>query len=771
MIYQSNGSFRGILSVLCLLTLMVRTSESIAAKPNVIVFLTDDQGWGDLGCYGHPRIQSPNIDRFASEGLRLTQCYSACSVCSPSRSAILTGRTPYRNGVWRWIPEGSQYHLRSSEISLPSLLKKNGYDTCHVGKWHLNGLFNSEDQPQPDDHGYDHWLATQNNAAPNHMNPTNFVRNGQVVGKLEGPSSRVCVQEAIEWLASREDKAKPFFLTVWTHEPHLPIESAEEFLKLYNDIDDSDLRQHHANITQLDDAFGKLMAAVDAMGYRDDTFVIFTADNGPEGDGIKGRTRGSTGGLRGRKRHSHEGGIRVPGIIRWPGHINPGTTSDSPIIGTDIFSTVCEIADLPLPTDRIIDGASMVPVFRDETIQRTQPLYWRNHLAPENARVALRDGDWKIIAADDLRTFELYNLKEDWQETTDLSEKYRDKFNELKTKLIAHDQAVLKDGPDWWKDEVPKEIVPKGNAKEDSSPNKKSDPLPSTTTNTTKQSNGQTRSPKLDLSGANPEIYKTASNYDLYLYLFSPEGHNPLTERRPAVVFFFGGGWTSGSPTQFEAHARYLASRGMIAVMADYRVKNRQQTTPKECVADGKSAVRYLRTHATRLGIDPNRIAAGGGSAGGHVAAATGTLPGLDDKADDLSVSSKSNALILFNPVYDNGPDGGWSHSLVKPYWKEISPAANIDSNCPPAIVFLGEKDSLIPVSTAKRFQQKMRDSGVVSELVLYPGQPHGFFNKNKGGPDIFLDTIKKMDQFLVEQGYLKGSPTDAQLSDVLKAK
>ncbi|HUP80776.1 MAG TPA: sulfatase-like hydrolase/transferase, partial [Pirellula sp.] len=116
-------------------------------RPNVVVFLTDDQGWGDLGCYGHPIIQSPNIDRFATEGMRFTQCYSACSVCSPSRSAILTGRTPYRNGVWRWIPEGSQYHLRTSEIALPTLLKKSGYDTCHVGKWHLNGLFNSKIQP------------------------------------------------------------------------------------------------------------------------------------------------------------------------------------------------------------------------------------------------------------------------------------------------------------------------------------------------------------------------------------------------------------------------------------------------------------------------------------------------------------------------------------------------------------------------------------------------------------------------------------------------
>ena len=177
-----------ILLVLISLFFSIWTPGTLLSEepPNVVVFLTDDQGWGDLGCYGHPRIQSPHLDQFAAEGLRLTQCYAGCSVCSPSRSAILTGRTPYRNGVWRWIPPGSQYHLRTSEITIAELLKERGYDTCHVGKWHLNGKFNSDEQPQPDDHGYDHWLATQNNAAPNHMNPENFVRNGKAIGKATG---------------------------------------------------------------------------------------------------------------------------------------------------------------------------------------------------------------------------------------------------------------------------------------------------------------------------------------------------------------------------------------------------------------------------------------------------------------------------------------------------------------------------------------------------------------------------------------------------------
>ena len=442
-------------------TLLLLLARGVAAadepaRPNFIVFLTDDQGWGDLACYGHPVIKSPNLDRFASEGLRLTQCYAACSVCSPSRSAILTGRTPYRNGVFRWIPGGSQYHLRQSEITIASLLKQRGYETCHAGKWHLNGKFNSDEQPQPDDHGYDHWLATQNNASPHHLNPVNYVRNREEVGRMEGPSAVIAANEAVSWLKGRKDSTTPFFITVWTHEPHLPIESAPKYMKPYADIEDEGLRQHHGNITQMDDAFGRLMAAVDEMGFRDNTVVFFTSDNGPEGNGTKGRTRGSTGGLRGRKRHTHEGGIRVPGIIRWPGRIKAGTTSATPVIGSDIFTTICKIADVPLPDDRTIDGTNLLPLFEGKPVQREQPLYWRNHLAPEAFRVGLRIGDWKIVGSDDLTSFELYNIVDDPKETTNLAEAEPKRFAELRQRLIEHDASVLKDGPDWWKDDVKK---------------------------------------------------------------------------------------------------------------------------------------------------------------------------------------------------------------------------------------------------------------------------------------------------------------------------
>ena len=424
-----------------------------ADRPNVVVFLADDLGWGDLGCQGHPRIQTPNLDAFAKQGVRLTRCYSASAVCSPSRSAILTGRAPQRNGVFTWIAAGSELHLRSSEITLPKLLKAEGYATCHVGKWHLNGKFNDPSQSQPVDHGYDWWLGTQNNADPSHKNPTNFVRNGKPVGPLQGYSSILVVEEAIEWLKRHRDPAKPFFLAVWTHEPHLPIESAPEFQEPYRDLADPDLRQHHGDITQLDHAFGKLMKALDDQGLADTTFVAFTSDNGPEGDGTKERMRGSTGGLRGRKRSLYEGGIRVPGLVRWPGHIPPGSASDAPVVGTDLFSTILGIAGAKPPAGRALDGADILPILTGaaKDVERTKSLFWRLDMAPENLQMAFRQGDWKLLASRDLVKFELYNLKADPTESTNLKDVERERFQAMRAQLEARNAEMENEGPDWWK--------------------------------------------------------------------------------------------------------------------------------------------------------------------------------------------------------------------------------------------------------------------------------------------------------------------------------
>lgn len=258
----------------------------------------------------------------------------------------------------------------------------------------------------------------------------------------------------------------------------------------------------------------------------------------------------------------------------------------------------------------------------------------------------------------------------------------------------------------------------------------------------------------LEIKGFEPDasvIYKTVGETELKLHIFYPEGHE-ATDQRPAIVFFFGGGWVSGSPSQFYPQSEYLASRGMVAISAEYRVRSRNKTTPKECVKDGKSAIRWVRRHAAEMGIDPNKILAGGGSAGGHVAAATATVHAFNEEGEDLSISSRPAALVLYNPVYDNGP-GGYGHERVKDYWEAISPMHNIDKDTPPTVVFFGTKDKHVHVSTAEEYKGRMEALGGRCDLHLYQDQPHGFFNPGRGGYD--EKTLAEVDQFLVSLGYL----------------
>jgi acetyl esterase/lipase len=262
----------------------------------------------------------------------------------------------------------------------------------------------------------------------------------------------------------------------------------------------------------------------------------------------------------------------------------------------------------------------------------------------------------------------------------------------------------------------------------------------------------------VQFEGARAEVFKTVGDTELTLHVFTPKGHK-ATDTTPAIVFFFGGGWKGGSPKQFEPHCRYLASRGMVAITAEYRVESRHGTSPFECVADGKSAIRWARAHAGDLGIDPHRIAAGGGSAGGHVAAATGLVPGLEEANEDTQVSAKPDALVLFNPVYDNGPSG-YGYERVKDRYQEISPMHNIAAGAPPTIVFLGTKDKLIPVKTAEEFERKMKVAGSRCETHFYEGQPHGFFNKGRSNDKFYVQTVRAMDEFLVSLGWLSGEPT-----------
>lgn len=260
----------------------------------------------------------------------------------------------------------------------------------------------------------------------------------------------------------------------------------------------------------------------------------------------------------------------------------------------------------------------------------------------------------------------------------------------------------------------------------------------------------------VDLSFAQETfLYKKVDSVKLYLEVYAPPQQDTSIDY-PAMIFYFGGGWNSGTREHFLHHAQYFAQRGIVCFLADYRIKNKHQTTPFESLMDAKSAIRYIRENASSFHIDPNKIIASGGSAGGHLAVATAMITAYDDPVDDLAVSCVPNALVLFNPVFDNGP-GGYGYERIGAAYKDFSPLHNIETGAPPTIVFLGTNDDLIPVETAHYFVKVMEKVGSKCELKLYEGGKHGFFNYKFF--DNYRQTIEEADAFLQSLGYLRPEP------------
>lgn len=250
-------------------------------------------------------------------------------------------------------------------------------------------------------------------------------------------------------------------------------------------------------------------------------------------------------------------------------------------------------------------------------------------------------------------------------------------------------------------------------------------------------------------------LYKQIDTSKLYLEVYKPK-NRPSSTGHPTIVFFFGGGWVGGNRHQFLNHAQYFAKRGLVCFLVDYRTKNKHGATPFECLKDAKSAIRYIRENAAELNVDPNRIIGSGGSAGGHLAAATALIEDYNDPEDDLSVSCIPNALVLFNPVMDNGP-GGYGYERIGSDYKDFSPLHNIQNGAPPTIMFLGTEDKLIPVETAKYYQKIMQKVQGRCELVLYKRQGHGFFNYQNF--KYYKKTVKATDQFLQSLDYIQEQP------------
>ncbi len=477
--------FIKIIIVVFAWTLCSCNHEQKIDKTNIVVILCDDLGYGDLSSYGHSSIQTPNLDALAATGIKLTNFYSAAPVCSPSRAGLLTGRSPNRAGFYDFIVSGRKkrddhkdlVHLRPHEETIPKMLKSKGYATCLSGKWHCSSLFNSSEQPTPDHFGFDHWFATHNNAAPTHQNPRNFVRNGKEVGEIEGFSCQIVVNEAIEWLTNQE-KEDPFYLQVNFHEPHEPIASPKALVDKYLPSARNEKEaKYFANVENVDIAVGRLLDYLE-KNVAGNTLIVFTSDNGPETLNRHPKAKhsyGSPGDLKGMKLWTHEAGFRVPCIVNWMGKPGFTGTSDAVVSALDFMPTFSEVTGATLPQNEL-DGQSFVSLFEDGNFERTQPLLWSFYNALNDHVVAMRDGDWKIMASlkndstylpkienvydgnealvkqSKLTDFVLYNLDQDIGETTEVGLKHPHILDTMKKRLDLEYHKLLSDSYIWKRD-------------------------------------------------------------------------------------------------------------------------------------------------------------------------------------------------------------------------------------------------------------------------------------------------------------------------------
>jgi len=357
--------------------------------PNILLMVADDMGYADLGSYGG-KSQTPNLDRLAERGTRFTNFYAASSNCSPSRAGLMTGKSPAKLGMYNYRPPQHPMHLRSEEVTIAELLKSKGFQTAHIGKWHLGCLpqDRSLNHPQPHEQGFDYSLGTENNAQPSHLNPVNFVRNGEKLGEQSGYSCQLLADEAIGWIENQRQPDAPFFMYMAFHEPHAKIASPPELVAKYTEYPEKDA-EYLANIENLDRAVGRVLDYLEENQLMDNTLIIFSSDNGSY-------RPASNVPLRAVKSYVYDGGIRVPGIVYWSDLQNQARTLDEPAGFVDILPTISELVDAE--TDENLDGTSLLSLLQGEAFERQRPLYW--YFYRTSPEMAMRIGDMMILGKD-----------------------------------------------------------------------------------------------------------------------------------------------------------------------------------------------------------------------------------------------------------------------------------------------------------------------------------------------------------------------------------
>lgn len=430
--------------------LLLPQATEAASPPNIVLIFADDWGWGDLSCHGHEQFKTPNLDQLAAEGTDFHQFTVNNPVCSPSRTAVMTGQFPARHGVhqhFAWVEHqvraGMPDWLDPRAPMLPRILKRAGYATAHFGKWHLSNIM-IPDAPLPDQYGYDEYGAFN----------------------LPGPNMKpeLAYDRAIDFIGKNKDK--PFFINLWIHETHTPHYPTQEWLAKFSHLDDQQ-QTYAAVVAYADQRIGEVMQALKDNGVDENTLVIFSSDNGPEvtgkpsrkqaGDDSTGPGRGSwysvgsSGGMKGRKRSLFGGGVGVPFIARWPGKVPAGRVDKLAVLtAVDLLPTFCAAAGADLPAGYAPDGEDVLPALRGETFVRSKPIYWEwrgSHAGVNWPALGIREGPWKLLISADGSREELYRRAEDWAESDNQHTDHAEVANRLRKRAQAWQATIPSEPP------------------------------------------------------------------------------------------------------------------------------------------------------------------------------------------------------------------------------------------------------------------------------------------------------------------------------------
>tara|TARA_B110000046_G_scaffold186011_1_gene231337 strand:- start:8171 stop:9637 length:1467 start_codon:yes stop_codon:yes gene_type:complete len=434
-------------------------AETISkAQPNIILIMADDLGYGDTGFNGNKVIQTPNLDQMANDGAILTNFHAGAPVCSPTRGSFLTGRHPHRYGVF-WANIG---HLPKEEITLSEILQTKGYATGHFGKWHLGTLnkeFSSKGQKRkpaenyspPSSHGYDRsfvtesaialWDPAKGKRAVNNPFWLDGIAQDPNDKSLAGGASRVVMDKVLPFINHAVQQQQPFFTVIWFHAPHQDVVAGPEYLAQYQSYGEAG--HYYGVVTEMDEQIGRLRSELKRLGVDKNTLITFTSDNGPESENTRskkpdagGRTAGSTGGLKGRKRSLYEGGVRVPSLAVWPEKIVAGKVVDIATSTLDYLPTINELIDYQMPDDREIDGVSILSLL----LNNSEGDFKRNKAIPfiAKGKVSLIDGDYKLVTSVKHNDkFELYDLTKDRSETANVASQYPELVTNMSQQIKA----------------------------------------------------------------------------------------------------------------------------------------------------------------------------------------------------------------------------------------------------------------------------------------------------------------------------------------------